>query len=78
MRSTDDMRKLYRFAKTILTLAGLALTAYGVWFIGSSLLSVQSKPDSWFGIFPIYLGSMMILVSLAMKEDWFTNARKYW
>ncbi|MHB8565778.1 MAG: hypothetical protein ACYC7D_06135 [Nitrososphaerales archaeon] len=73
-----DMRSLYRFAKTIFASAGVAIIAYGIWFLGSPLLFSQDNPDSWFGIFPLYLGAMMILLSLAMKEDWFTNARKYW
>ncbi|HZW57832.1 MAG TPA: hypothetical protein VFF30_16200 [Nitrososphaerales archaeon] len=73
-----EMRRLYRFTKATLLVFGGLLIAYGTWFFLGSLLSNPDDGAFWLGILPIYVGSMMIIISLAMKEDWFTNARKYW
>jgi len=73
-----EMRRLYRFTRATLVGAGVFLAAYGAWFFVSTFLTDSKNAAYWLGILPIYLGCMMILVSLAMKEDWFTNARKYW
>lgn len=75
---TLNMRKLYRFAKVAVAFGGSVLVAYGLWLMTRPFFFPDVGPGFWFGLFPLYLGAMMILVSLAMKEDWFTNARKYW
>jgi len=72
------MRRVYRFTKWTLVAAGVFLAAYGLWFFVSMLLTDRAEESFWFGLVPVYIGAMMILLSLAMKEDWFTNARKYW
>ena len=56
----------------------MVLAAYGAWFFVDTFLIDPKNAGFWLGMLPIYIGCMMILVSLAMKEDWFTNARKYW
>lgn len=78
MGTAPDMRRLYRFARVAVAFGGGVLVAYGIWLMMSPFFFPEVDPGFWFGLFPLYLGAMMILVSLAMKEDWFTNARKYW
>jgi len=73
-----EMQRLYRFTRATLVAAGVFLAAYGAWFFADTFLMDPKDAGFWLGILPIYIGCMMILVSLAMKEDWFTNARKYW
>ena len=73
-----EMRRLYRFTKTMLVITGTVLIVYGAWFFVDSLLLDPAGGAFWLGALPIYIGSMMIIISMAMKEDWFTNARKYW
>jgi hypothetical protein len=73
-----EMIRVYHFTKGTLVAAGLFLIGYGGWDIINSFLLSQSGSHGWFGIFPCYVGAMLILISLAMKEDWFTNARRYW
>jgi len=73
-----EMRRVYRFTRLTFVLAGLFLDTYGAWFFVTMFLSQRNEESYWLGLLPIYIGAMMILVSLAMKEDWFTNARKYW
>ena len=70
---------LYKFTKSSMFALGLGLLGYGAWWISSPfILRVPAGPLWFFGIFPIYVGAMIILIALAMKEDWFTNARRYW
>ncbi|MDG6905260.1 MAG: hypothetical protein JRN20_05680 [Nitrososphaerota archaeon] len=80
MREVELKKKkaLYRFTKTVLMIAGAFLLIYGCWFIISQLITVPRNPVFWFGIFPGYVGGMMILISIAMKLEWFTNARRFW
>jgi hypothetical protein len=74
----EEKTALYRFTKGILVLLGVFLIVYGAWFIGSGLLQNSHDSGYWFGLFPAYVGSMMILISLAMKIEWFTDARRFW
>ena len=73
-----EMRRLFRFTRATFAGAGVFLAAYGTWFLVTTFIADPKDAGYWLGILPIYIGCMMILVSLAMKEDWFTNARKYW
>lgn len=73
-----EKRALYRFAKTVLYLCGAALIVYGCWYLVSGLLSTPANSEFLFGIFPAYVGSMMILIAIAMKLEWFTDARRFW
>jgi|GEM_PF-1738940 cytochrome c biogenesis protein CcdA len=76
--SREDKIRLYRFTKTVTFVLGTGLLIYGSWLLVSQRISEPERLSSWFGIFPIYVGAMLVLVGAAMKEDWFTNARKYW
>jgi hypothetical protein len=80
LRAVELKKKkaLYRFSKTVLLVGGTILIIYGCWFIVSQFLAVPSNPESWFGVFPAYVGAMMILISIAMKLEWFTDARRFW
>ena len=73
-----EMRRLYRFTRATLVVAGVFLAVYGAWFLVDTFLADPENAGYWLGVLPIYIGCMMILLSFAMKEDWFTNARKYW
>lgn len=66
---------LYRLTKSGFIIGGIILIVYGSWDFFQPVVGGQL---SLFGIFPIYVGAMLILVAAAMKEDWFTNARRYW
>ena len=76
--TSDEMTLLYRFTKTAMFVGGAILLGYGVWWLSSPIIFHTSNPIYLFGIFPLYVGVMIILIALAMKEDWFTNARRYW
>lgn len=69
---------LYKFARAGMIAGGLFLLGYGSWWLVSPILLHYSNPLYLFGIFPVYVGAMLILIALAMREDWFTNARRYW
>jgi hypothetical protein len=73
-----EKRQLYKFTKVLVIVLGVSLIAYGGWFFAINLFQDPSNLQYWFGIFPAYLGSMLILVSLAMKVEWFTDARRFW
>jgi len=73
-----EKKTLYRFSKSILILAGAFLVLYGGWYAVDGFLSSPGSSQFWFGIFPAYVGSMMILISLAMRIEWFTDARRFW
>jgi hypothetical protein len=74
-----EMVMLYKFTKSSMIAGGVFLIGYGAWWLlGPFLLGTASDPLWLFGIFPLYVGAMFILIALAMKEDWFTNARRYW
>jgi len=73
-----EKETLYKFSKTILILAGVSLIVYGGWYAIDGLLQNPHGAQFWFGIFPAYIGSMMILISLAMRIEWFTDARRFW
>jgi len=72
------MANLYKLAKSSMIVGGLGLLAYGLWDLLSPIFSRTYSSLYLFGIFPIYVGAMLILIAIAMKEDWFTNARRYW
>jgi uncharacterized membrane protein YdcZ (DUF606 family) len=69
-------RQLYHLCKTLLMVGGGVLVIYGCYFALSQYVAKNSL--FWFAICPGYVGSMMILISLAMKLEWFTNARRFW
>lgn len=74
----EEKKTLYRFTKTALVIIGLVLMLYGGWFIVSQLMTAPHDSRFLFGIFPAYIGSMMIILSVAMKVEWFTDARRFW
>jgi hypothetical protein len=77
--TSNEMILLYKFTKTATIVGGMVLVGYGIWWLLQPLLFHLSVDPLWlFGIFPVYVGSMCILIAIAMKEDWFTNARRYW
>jgi uncharacterized membrane protein HdeD (DUF308 family) len=76
--TTSEMALLYKFAKSSMIVAGIVLLGFGSWWLLVPIIYHASAPLYLFGIFPIYIGAMIILIALAMKEDWFTNARRYW
>jgi uncharacterized membrane protein HdeD (DUF308 family) len=77
--TTTEMVMLYKFTKSSMIAGGIFLLGYGAWWlVGPILTQAASNPLWLFGIFPLYVGAMLILVALAMKADWFTNARRYW
>jgi hypothetical protein len=80
MRPLEHREKtaLYKFTKGILISLGVFLIIYGGWYVGYGLLQDPHNSQYWFGIFPAYVGSMMILISLAMRIEWFTDARRFW
>lgn len=73
-----EKKRVYNFTKIALLLAGFALLLYGIWYILSQYIASPSNPSFWLGLFPAYIGSMMMLVSIAMKLEWFTDARRFW
>jgi hypothetical protein len=72
------MGNLFRATRIIFITIGFVLIGYGGWDVLSPFLGDANNAMSWFGLFPLYVGSMLLLIALAMKEDWFTNARRYW
>lgn len=74
----EEKRTLYRFTKLVLVISGVFLLGLGVWYLAGGLLGSVHAPQFWFGIFPAYVGVMMILVSLAMRIEWFTDTRRFW
>lgn len=76
--TTKEMASLFKITRTIFVGAGLVLIGYGGWDLISPFAMGMSNPMSWFGMFPLYVGAMLILIAAAMKEDWFTDARRYW
>ena len=76
--TSNEMILLYRFTKTAMIAGGVILLGYGAWWLASPFVFHTSDSLYLFGIFPVYVGAMVILIALAMKEDWFTNARRYW
>ena len=75
----SEMIFLYKFTKGAMIGGGFALLGYGAWWLASPFLLHLTNDPLWlFGILPTYVGAMFILIALAMKEDWFTNARRYW
>ena len=74
----SEKKSLYKFTKVALCVLGAVLIVYGCWYLVSQYLSAPNNPEFWLGIFPAYIGSMMILISLAMKLEWFTDARRFW
>ncbi len=80
MRPLNEREKIrvYNFTKMALLLAGVVLLLYGIWYILSEYIASPGNPSFWLGLFPAYIGSMMILVSIAMKLEWFTDVRRFW
>ena len=69
---------LYKFTKGAMFVIGIVLVGYGIWWLVDPIVFHLKSPLWLIGIFPVYVGAMLMLIALAMKEDWFTNARKYW
>ena len=80
MRALELRKKkaLYSFTKVVLVVVGAVLVVSGCWYLLSQYLAAPNNPEFWFGLFPAYIGAMMILISIAMKLDWFTDARRFW
>ena len=80
MRALELNKKkaLYSFTKVVLAIVGVALVISGCWYLVSQYLVAPNNPEFWFGLFPAYIGAMMILISIAMKLEWFTDARRFW
>ncbi len=76
--TSSEMIMLYRVARTCFFVGGAGLLTYGAWFLVYPTVYHVNNPLALVGILPIYIGGMLILVAAAMKEDWFTNARRYW
>ncbi len=74
----SEMVLLFKFTRSAMIAGGVILLGYGAWWLTSPFIYRTDSPLYLFGIFPLYVGAMIILISLAMKEDWFTNARRYW
>ena len=74
----SEMVFLYKFTKSAMFVVGIALVGYGIWWLVDPIVFHLNSPLWLIGIFPVYVGAMLVLIALAMKEDWFTNARKYW
>jgi predicted membrane channel-forming protein YqfA (hemolysin III family) len=72
------MVMLFRITRTGLLFGGSILAAGGIWYWLGPVVYHVENPLSPLGIFPLYIGGMLILIAAAMKEDWFTNARRYW
>lgn len=75
---TQEKIRLYKFAKGTAIVLGAGLVGVGLWELVTSLISDPGSSSSWFGIFPIYIGAMLMLIAAAMTVDWFTNMRRYW
>lgn len=73
-----EMGNLYRLTKGSFIVGGMLLISYGALGLAEAFAARAGVQVSWFGIFPVYVGAMLILFAAAMKEDWFTNARRYW
>jgi len=73
----EEKIRLYKFVRAAAAIFGAALVIFGTWELVSSLLANPRNLSSWFGIFPVYVGAMILLIAAAIKEDWFTNARRY-
>lgn len=76
--TSKELGNLYRLTKGSFIVGGMILIGYGALGIAGAFAPRAGEQVSWFGIFPIYVGAMLILFAAAMKEDWFTNARRYW
>jgi hypothetical protein len=69
---------LYKFTKAVLAVTGSSLVLIGGWYLSGGLDGAERNPAFWFGIFPAYVGVMLILISLAVKIEWFTDTRRFW
>jgi hypothetical protein len=74
----NEKKVLYKFTKTVLIIAGAFLVGYGAYLMINGLVLDPSNQQYLFGLFPAYIGGMMILLSLAMRIEWFTDARRFW
>lgn len=73
----EQKRNLYRFTKTVFAVAGGFLIILGGWYFIDGVL-ISHSPLFWFGLLPAYVGAMLILVSFAMRIEWFTDTRRFW
>lgn len=80
MRPLEQREKesIYKFSKGTLFVAGAFLVGFGCWYFVTFLISDPHSLQYWFGIFPAYIGAMMILFGFAMRLEWFTDARRFW
>ena len=73
-----EKHALYRFTKAVLIVSGVFLISLGGWYLANGVIGSESSPTFWFALLPAYVGSMLVLISFAMKIEWFTDARKFW
>jgi uncharacterized membrane protein YvlD (DUF360 family) len=76
--TSREMALVFRVTRSCFLGGGALLVVFGLWYIVTPILYHLSNPLLTIGIFPAYIGGMLILVGAAMKEDWFTAARRYW
>jgi hypothetical protein len=76
--TTREMALVYRVTRSTFFAGGSVLLAIGLWYVASPIVYHVDNPLIALGIFPMYIGGMLVLLGAAMKEDWFTNARRYW
>jgi uncharacterized membrane protein YvlD (DUF360 family) len=76
--TTKEMVVLYRATRGCLLVGGAVMLVGGLWYFVTPILFHLNNPLTALGLFPAYIGGMLIIVAAAMKEDWFTNARRYW
>jgi hypothetical protein len=74
----DEKVILYRITKSVLIVSGVLLILLGGYYLSFGVLGAGRSPQFWFGLLPAYMGTMMILLSLAMRIEWFTDARRFW
>jgi hypothetical protein len=72
-----EKKALYRLTKTTFAIFGIFLLLLGCWFLTGGLLDARST-IFWLGLLPAYVGSMLLLFSLAMRIEWFTDTRRFW
>jgi hypothetical protein len=73
-----EKRALYRFTKGVLIVSGTFLLLLGAWYLLGGFLGAARSPEFWFGVFPAYIGGMLILISFAVRIEWFTDTRRFW
>jgi len=73
-----EKKSLYKFTKSVLIISGVFLVSIGGWYLGNGVIGSGHSTSFWFALLPAYVGSMLILISVAMRIEWFTDARSFW